>query len=63
MQQTSLQRLEGKVTLVTGAGAGIGEQICYRFAAEGGALVAMDRDPEALARVAATVTGQGGRIA
>ena len=57
-----MQRLNGKIALVTGAGAGIGEAICYRFAEEGGTLVGLDRDATALARVAAGVKERGGAL-
>jgi 3-oxoacyl-[acyl-carrier protein] reductase len=37
-------RLEGKVAAVTGGGAGIGEAICRRLAAEGATVAALDID-------------------
>ena len=43
-------RLAGKVALVTGAGSGIGEAICIRFAQEGADVVVTTRDQEHLKR-------------
>jgi len=37
-----MKRLENKVTIVTGAGAGIGRAIALRFAAEGARVLALD---------------------
>ena len=50
---SSMRRLEGKIALVTGAGAGMGEEICYRFVREGGQVVAMDANAADAERVAA----------
>ncbi len=47
-----MKRLEGKIALVTGAGAGIGEEICYRFVREGGRVVALDLNGAEAGRVA-----------
>jgi 2-dehydro-3-deoxy-L-rhamnonate dehydrogenase (NAD+) len=46
-------RFENRVAVVTGAGSGIGEAIACRIAAEGGQVVAVDRETSALERVAA----------
>jgi 3-oxoacyl-[acyl-carrier protein] reductase len=50
-----VNRLEGRVALVTGAASGIGQGIALAFAAEGADVVVADRVPEAAA--AATLAG------
>jgi NAD(P)-dependent dehydrogenase (short-subunit alcohol dehydrogenase family) len=49
--------LEGKVVAVTGGASGIGRATVAAFAAEGAVVTALDRDPDALARLAAEVDG------
>ncbi len=44
-----LKRLDGRVTLVTGAGRGIGAAIVSRLAEEGAAVALVDRDAEGVA--------------
>jgi NAD(P)-dependent dehydrogenase (short-subunit alcohol dehydrogenase family) len=39
-------RLEGKVTLITGSGSGIGQSTAIRFAKEGATVIVNDMDPE-----------------
>ena len=51
-------RLAGKVALVTGAGAGIGEAIARRFRAEGARLVVNDLDRARAEQVARAVEGR-----
>jgi 3-oxoacyl-[acyl-carrier protein] reductase len=46
-------KLEGKVVFVTGAGSGLGAEICRLFAAEGARVMATDIDEASAAAVAA----------
>jgi NAD(P)-dependent dehydrogenase (short-subunit alcohol dehydrogenase family) len=53
-------RLQGKVTVITGAGRGIGAAVARRFAAEGAAVVAAQRDAAELERSVEAICEQGG---
>jgi 3-oxoacyl-[acyl-carrier protein] reductase len=54
-------RLDGRIAIVTGAAAGIGEAIALAYARFGADLAICDRDVEGMARVAAVVEGEGRR--
>jgi NAD(P)-dependent dehydrogenase (short-subunit alcohol dehydrogenase family) len=54
-------RLSGKRTIVTGAGSGIGRASAQLFAAEGAAVLAVDRSEAAVAETVAAITAAGGR--
>lgn len=53
--------LDGRVAIVTGAGAGIGRAVARRFAVEGAALLAVDRNGGGLEETVAPIVGGGGR--
>lgn len=56
-----MDRLAGKIALVTGAGGGIGRAICTRFAANGAAVACVDLDADTVRETAASVERAGGR--
>jgi NAD(P)-dependent dehydrogenase (short-subunit alcohol dehydrogenase family) len=53
-------RLEGKRTVVTGGGSGIGRATALRFAQEGARVSVIDLDQDAVRETAAEIVGGGG---
>lgn len=56
-----MNRLAGKIAIVTGAAAGIGRAIALTMAAEGASVLVADRDAANGARVAAEINAEGGQ--
>lgn len=54
-------RLAGKRAIVTGAGSGIGRATARLFAAEGAAVLAVDRDRDAVEATIGLIQAEGGR--
>ena len=55
-----MRRLEDKIALVTGGGAGIGRAIAETFAREGASVVAVDRDGDAVRETADAIVKNNG---
>ena len=56
-----MNRLEGKVALITGAGMGMGREASILFAEEGARIVVADINAEAAEETAEIVEGRGGK--
>jgi NAD(P)-dependent dehydrogenase (short-subunit alcohol dehydrogenase family) len=52
--------IQGKISVVTGGGSGIGEAVAVRLNAEGAKVVGADLEPEAAKRVAKAISASGG---
>lgn len=63
MVKEDVMKLRDKVALVTGAANGIGRAIAVLFAAEGAAVVIVDKDEAHAHETAATIRARGGRSA
>jgi meso-butanediol dehydrogenase/(S,S)-butanediol dehydrogenase/diacetyl reductase len=55
-----MRKLDGKIAIVTGAAAGIGEATSRLFALHGAIVVCVDRDQVGLERVCEAIRGNGG---
>ncbi len=57
-----MKRLDGKVALITGGNAGIGESVAKRLAEEGAAVVITGRRQAELDRVVREISAHGGKV-
>lgn len=57
-----MKKLANKVSIVTGAGAGMGKAIAMLFAAEGSKVIATDIDQKRLDALATEIKGKGGEV-
>ncbi|MGP1674833.1 MAG: SDR family NAD(P)-dependent oxidoreductase [Candidatus Limnocylindrales bacterium] len=54
-------RLDGKISIITGAGQNIGQAMAERFASEGSAVAVVDLDASRAERTSKAITDGGGR--
>ena len=55
-----MNRLAGKIAIITGAGRGLGKAIAKLFAAEGASIAVLSRTPENVESTVAEITSAGG---
>jgi dihydroanticapsin dehydrogenase len=56
-----MNRLKGKVAVVTGGGSGIGRATCELFAEEGAAVIVAEKNPDSGQETVKRIKGQGGK--
>ncbi len=56
-----MEKLQGKVALVSGGAQGLGQQICYQLAEAGAMVIAGDIQEEKAAGTVKTITDKGGK--
>ena len=60
MTETTARRFDGKVSIITGAGQGIGEGYAHALAQQGASVVVADINDDNAKRVATAITDAGG---
>ena len=57
-----MKKLEGKISVITGAASGMGKEMALLFLAEGGKVVAADINQDRLNELKSEVEGKGGEV-